>query len=87
MVLRDRRLLACGACGWVHYAMTFEEKLANDRSVARYNLTPAEQLIYQSAYRQCLRCEAPVGGFRLAEERDLSCASGHMVTPVIIDNS
>jgi hypothetical protein len=87
VVLRDRRLLACGACGWVHYAMTFEEKLTNDRGVERYKLTPAEQLIYQSAYRQCLRCEAPVGGFRLAEERDLVRAAGHMVTPVMIDNS
>jgi len=58
--LRDRKLLACGACGWVHYAMTFQEKLTNDRRLARYNLTPAEQLAYQSAYRQCLRCEAPV---------------------------
>jgi hypothetical protein len=87
LVLRDRRLLACGTCGWVHYAMTFEEKQANDRSLLRYKITPAELLIYQSAYRQCLRCEAPVGGFRGAEERDLARASGHIVTPVMIDNS
>jgi hypothetical protein len=66
--------------------MTFEERLANDRALVRYNLTPAEQLIYQSAYRQCLRCEAPVGGFRAAEERDLERAASHLVTPVMIDN-
>jgi hypothetical protein len=85
--LRDRKLLACGACGWVHYAMTFEEGLASDRSLARYNLTAAEQFAYQSAYRQCLRCEAPVRGFRSAEERDLVRAASHLVTPVMIDNS
>jgi hypothetical protein len=87
VVLRDRKLLACGSCGWVHYAMTFEEKRANDRSLARYNLSPTEELVYQSAYRQCLRCESPVGGFRAAAERDLVRAAGHMVTPVLIDNS
>jgi len=85
--LRDRKLLACGACGWVHYAMTFEEKLTNDRRLARYNLTPAEQLACQSAYRQCLRCEAPAGEFRAAEERDLARAASHLVTPVMLDNS
>jgi hypothetical protein len=85
--LRDRQLLACGACGWVHYAMTFQEKITGDRRLARYNLTPAEQLTYQSAYRQCLRCEAPVSGFRAAEERDLARAASHLVTPVMIDNS
>jgi hypothetical protein len=86
VALRDRKLLACGSCGWVHYAMTFEERLENDRSLIRYHLTPSEQLIYQSAYRQCLRCESPVGGFRRAEERDLVRAAAHMVTPVMIDN-
>lgn len=86
-VLRDRKLIACGECGWVHYAMTVEEKLALDRSLSRYNLTAAEQLLYESAYRQCLRCESPVGGFREARERDLARAAGHMVTPVLIDIS
>jgi hypothetical protein len=43
--------------------------------------------MHESAYRQCLRCESPVGGFRAAAERDLVRASGHMVTPVLIDNS
>jgi hypothetical protein len=85
--LRDRKLLVCGACGWVHYSMTSQEKLANDRRLARYNLTPAEQLAYQSAYRQCLRCEAPVGEFRAAEERDLRRAASHLVTPVMVDES
>jgi hypothetical protein len=85
--LRDRKLLACGDCGWVHYAMTFQETLANDRRLARYNFSPAERLTYQSSYRQCLRCEAPVGRFRAAEERDLAHAASHLVTPVMIDNS
>jgi len=67
--------------------MTVEEKVALDRSLARYNLTPAEQLLYESAYRQCLRCESPVGEFRPAAERDLVRAAGHIVTPVLLDNS
>ena len=87
VVLRDRELIACGACGWVHYAMTVEEKLAIDRGLSRYNLSPAEQFLYESAYRQCLRCESPVGGFRVAQERDFVRAAGHMVTPVLIDSS
>jgi hypothetical protein len=87
LVLHNRKLLACGACGWVHYVMTLEEKLAIDRGLVRYNLTPAEQLLHESAYRQCLRCESPVGSFRAAAERDLVSAAGHMVTPVLIDNS
>jgi hypothetical protein len=87
LVLRDRKILACGSCGWVHYPMTVEEKLAIDRSLARYNLTPAEQLLHESAYRQCLRCESSVAGFRPAAERDLVRAAGHIVTPVLIDNS
>jgi hypothetical protein len=67
--------------------MTFEEKLAIDRGLARYNLTPAEQFLHESAYRQCLRCESPVDGFRAAEELDLVRAAGHMVTPVLIDSN
>jgi len=86
-ILRNRKLIACGECGWVHYAMTVEEKLALDRGLSRYNLTAAEQFLYESAYRQCLRCESPVGGFREARERDLARAAGHLVTPVLMDNS
>ena len=86
-VLRDRKLIACGECGWVHYAMTVEEKLALDRGLTRYNLTPTEQFLHESAYRQCLLCESPVAGFRDAIERDLVRAAGHMVTPVLIDKS
>jgi hypothetical protein len=87
VVLRDRKLLVCGMCGWVHYAMTVDEKLAIDRSLLRYNLTAAEQFLHESAYRQCLRCESPVGGFRDAHERDIERAAGHIVTPVLLDNS
>ena len=86
LVLRDCKLLACGSCGWVHYAMTFEEKRAIDRGLARYNLTPAEHLLHESAYRQCVRCESPVGGFRATAEHDLVRAAGHLVTPVLIDD-
>jgi hypothetical protein len=67
--------------------MTFEEKRAIDRRLARYNLTPAEHLLHESAFRQCLRCESPVGGFRAAEEHDLVRAATHLVTPILIDDS
>jgi len=86
VVLRDRKLMACGACGWVHYVMTAEEKWANDRALDRYHLTSAEQRQYESAFRQCLRCEAPVEEFRSAEGNDLARAGGHIVTPVLIDH-
>ncbi len=82
-ILWGRKLLACQVCGWVHYAMTAEEKAANDRSLERYHLTPSERAIYEAAFRQCLRCESPASAFRVAEERDLARAAGHIVTPVL----
>lgn len=80
-------MLACGACGWVHYAMTAREKAQNDRALERYNLSAAESLGYESAFRQCLKCEAPVGEFREARESELIRAAGHLVTPVLIDHA
>jgi hypothetical protein len=84
-VLLDRRLLTCRECGWVHYVMTSEEKAANDRFVERYQLNEVERHIYESAFRQCLRCESPASGFRAAEEWDLARATGHLVTPVFVE--
>jgi hypothetical protein len=83
-VLSDRRFLTCPACGWVHYVMTSEEKAVNDRFLVRYQLTDKERFLYESAYRQCLRCEEPADDFRAAEEADLARAAGHMVTPVYV---
>jgi hypothetical protein len=65
--------------------MTAEEKAASDRVIERYQLSRAEQLIYESAFRQCLRCEAPASKFRAAEERDLARAENHLVTPVFVE--
>lgn len=84
-VLRDRRLLTCPECGWVHYVMTPDEKAANDRFLTRYQLTEHERGLYESAYRQCLRCESPASEFRAAEEADIERAAGHMVTPVCVE--
>jgi hypothetical protein len=84
-VLLGRQLLTCCECGWVHYAMTAEEKAASDGVVERYQLSKAEQFIYESAFRQCLRCEAPTSGFRPAKEPDLAQAEGHLVTPVLVE--
>jgi hypothetical protein len=83
--LTGRRILACGACGWVHYAMSPQEWSENERALQRYNLTAAEWLAYESSFRQCLRCEAPVSGFHDAREPDLARAAGHVVTPVLME--
>src|SRR5215207_258850 len=84
-VLINRRFLSCRACGWVHYVMTVEEKMASDRFLERYQLTGKERFLYESAFRQCLRCETPADGFRMAEEADLERAAGHVVTPVLVE--
>lgn len=86
--LTDRRFLSCPECGWVHYAMTPAEKAENDRELeyltGRYELSLEEQELYESAYRQCLRCEYPADEFRAAYERDLARAEGRLVTPVFV---
>jgi hypothetical protein len=84
-VLTNRRLLVCPECGWVHYVMTAEEKAANDRFLERYQLSEYERFLYESAFRQCLRCESPATEFRAAEEPDLDRADGHLITPVLVD--
>ena len=84
-VLLGRRFLTCRGCGWVHYVMTAEEKATNDRVLERYQFSEAERLVYESAFRQCLRCEAPAREFRAAEELDLTQAEGHLVTPVFVE--
>jgi hypothetical protein len=65
--------------------MTTEEKAANDRLLERYQLSATERHLYESALRQCLRCEAPASAFAAAQERDLARAAGHLVTPVLVD--
>ncbi len=84
-VLMNRRFLTCPECGWVHYVMTSDEKALNDRFLVRYQLTDKERFLYESAYRQCLRCESPADDFRAAEEADLERAAGHIVTPVYVE--
>ena|GEM_PF-1585910 len=84
-VLVGRRFLTCRECGWVHYVMTAEEKVASDSPLERYHLSANEWRIYEASYRQCLRCEAPADDFRAAEEDDLARAAGHLVTPVFVD--
>ena len=83
-ILEGRRFLTCRECGWVHYVMTAEEKAASDRLIERYQLSEAERQIYESAFRQCLRCESPTSEFRVAREGDLARATGHLVTPVFV---
>ena len=84
-VLTNRRFLSCRACGWVHYVMTVDEKVMSDRFLERYDLTEKERFLYESAFRQCLRCEASADAFRTAEESDLARAAGHVVTPVLVE--
>jgi hypothetical protein len=77
--------VVCGTCGWVHYAMTPEEKAVQDRTLERYRLNWSERRVYESSFRQCLRCESPAADFRPAEEPDLARARGHLVTPLLLD--
>lgn len=84
-MLLNRRLIACRACGWVHYVMTADEKAAQDRRLERYQLSDTERQRYEAAFRQCLRCEATAAGFRPAAERDLGQAAGHLITPVYLE--
>jgi hypothetical protein len=65
--------------------MTAEEKAESDRFLERYQLTEAERLLYESAFRQCLRCESPADEFGAAAEEDLQRAAGHVVTPVFVE--
>jgi hypothetical protein len=82
--LINRKLLTCGTCGWVHYAMTDDEKADLDGVVVRYQLSEHERAIYEAEFRQCLRCESPVTFFRQATEGDIARALGHIVTPVLV---
>jgi len=66
--------------------MTAEEKAASDRFLERYQLSEAERRIYESAFRQCLRCESPASKFSAAAEVDLARAANHVVTPVFVEN-
>jgi hypothetical protein len=83
-VLMNRRFLTCPECGWVHYVMAPAEKAASDVSMERYHLSEVERQVYESAWRQCVRCESPACEFRAASEEDLAQAAGHLVTPVLV---
>jgi hypothetical protein len=64
--------------------MTSEEKAVSDRFLERYQLSETERHLYESAFRQCLRCESPADEFRAANENDVLRAAGHIVTPVFV---
>jgi hypothetical protein len=64
--------------------MTAEEKLATRQLAERYQMTTAERVLLESAYRQCLRCESPAADFRVARDSDVARAKGHLVTPVYV---
>jgi hypothetical protein len=83
-LLLNRKLLVCGICDWVHYAMTDDEKADLDGSITRYQLSEHERFIYEAEFRQCLRCESPVSVFRQATDGDITRALGHVVTPVLV---
>lgn len=89
-ILIGRRLMACAQCGWVHYAMTEEEKLCADaeatRLAQRYQMDERELGLLESALRQCLRCESPAMAFRPADPEDVAHAEGHIVTPIYVES-
>jgi len=82
--LTNRKLLACGTCGWVHYEMTEDEKADLDSALVRYHLSEDERETYEAEFRQCLRCESPVSVFRQATEGEVVGALGHIVTAVLV---
>jgi hypothetical protein len=82
--LTNRKLFACGVCGWVHYAMTEQEKADLDGAMVRYHLRDVEHEAYEAEFRQCLKCESPTDVFRQATEADIKRALGHIVTPVLV---
>jgi hypothetical protein len=82
--LINRKLLVCGTCGWVHYAMTEDEKADLDGALVRYHLSEHEREIYEAGFRQCLRCESPASDFIQATEGDIERALDHIVTPVLV---
>jgi hypothetical protein len=65
--------------------MTTAEKAASDQFLERYQLSGAERHIYESAFRQCLRCESPASEFSAAQEADLARAANHLLTPVFVE--
>ena len=83
-LLTDRKLLVCGTCGWVHYAMSEDEKADLDGTLVRYNLSEHEREVYEAEFRQCLRCESSVAVFKPATAGDVERAVGHVVTPVLL---
>src|SRR5580704_12458014 len=87
-VMIGRRLLACAQCGWVHYAMTEEEKLFADaeanRLAQRYRMDERELGLLESVQRHCLRCESPAMAFRPAAPEEVAHAKGHIVTPIYV---
>ena len=64
--------------------MTSEEKAVSDRFLERYQLSETERYLYESAFRQCLRCESPADEFRAANEDDMQRAADHIVTPIFV---
>jgi hypothetical protein len=88
-VLTGRQLVTCAQCGWVHYAMTAEEKSAADAEASmlaeRYRMSEAELTLLELSLRQCLRCESPATSFRVAAPQDVARAQGHIVTPVYVE--
>jgi hypothetical protein len=67
--------------------MTPEERMESVRALERYRLTATERSVHEASMRQCLRCEAPVTEFRDARAPDLARATGHLVTPVLIEDN
>jgi hypothetical protein len=85
--LVNRELVACGACGWVHYLMAAAEKASHDNALTRYTFSPRERETLELEHRQCLRCESPSQIFRRATDKDISAALNHIVTPIILEGT
>ena len=86
-VLTGRALVACTACGWVHYEMTPAEKAIHDSRLTPYDLSPAERETYETGFQQCLRCESSSRQFRPATDDEIARAIDHLVTPILLQDA
>jgi hypothetical protein len=82
-LLTGTKLLACEGCGWVHYAMSDDERAGLNSAFIRYRFSKHEQETCEAGFQRCVRCESSASGFRQANKADIERALNHLITPVL----
>ena len=67
--------------------MTAQEKGQSERAIGALQSERRPEPVYESLFRQCLRCEAPVMTFVRVTRVELARAAGRLVTPVLTDGA